>query len=241
MGARGATAMERAYKNINYLFLLILLFVGLGFFKTYFSLFPRFQGLPTVAHFHAIGFLLWFALLIVQPILVWKNQLPLHRMLGKFSYFLVAYIVLTIIGMAHEAYHLKGNSWLLSIQPPSLFFAVVGFVNFLTFYSLAIIYRRNTGYHMRFIIATSLALIPPSLGRFFDLWLKLGPPGGILLTLIVFAILIGLIVYDKVKFGKVHNAYWVVLAFTILIDVAVPTIPPTHLWQSIALKVGQYL
>ncbi|MGB6686163.1 MAG: hypothetical protein WBH24_21095 [Candidatus Acidiferrum sp.] len=232
---------ERPYKNISYLFLLILVFVGLGFFKTYFGLFPRFEGLPTIAHFHAIGFLLWIALLVVQPLLIRYNQLPLHRLLGKFSYFLVPYIVLTVFGMSHEAYRVKGNSWLLAPQPPSLFFAVIGLGDFLFFYVLAIIYRRDREYHMRYIIATSLALIEPSLGRFFAIWLKLGPVGGILTTLTVFSIFIGLMVYDKVKFGKVHRAYIVAFVFTLLLDVAVPVVPPTHLWQSIALRIGRYL
>lgn len=241
MRPQSTAKMENAYKNINYLFLVVLAFVGLGFFKTYFGLFPRFQGLPTMAHFHAAGFLLWFALLIVQPLLIRHKQLALHRVLGKFSYFLVSYIVLTVWGMAHASYHLQGTPWLLSVQPPGLFFGLIGLVNFLSFYILAIVYRRNSAYHMRYIIATSLALIPASLGRFFGIWLKLGPAGGILTTLTVFAILIGLMVYDKMKFGKVHRAYVVALMITILIDVAVPTVPPTHLWQLTALKIGQYL
>jgi len=234
-------ATERPYKNVSYLFLLIVVFVGLGFFKTYFGLFPRFQGLPKIAHFHALGFLLWIALLIVQPLLIRYNRLPLHRLLGKFSYFLVPYIALTVFGMAREAFQLKGNSWLLVAKPPSFFFAIIGLSNFLFFYVLAIVYRREREYHMRYIIATSLALIPPAVGRFFDLWLKLGPAGAPLPILTVYTILIALMIYDKVKLGKVHRAYWVVLLFTILVGIAVPTIPRTHAWQSFALRAGQYL
>jgi len=241
MRPQATLTMEAAYKNINYLFLAILVFAGLGFFKTYFGLFPHFHGLPTVAHFHAIGFLLWFALLLVQPLLIRYDQLPLHRRLGKFSYFLVPYIALTVFGMARAAYQSKGSSWLLGVYPPSLFFAVLGLGNFLLFYGLAIIYKQNRAYHMRYLIATSLALIEPSLGRFFHLWLRLNPVGGILTLLIVYAIIIGLMVYDKVKFGRVHKAYYVVLGVTVLIDIAVPTIPRTQLWQAIALKIGSYL
>lgn len=233
--------MEKAYRNISYLFLLILAFAIVGFFQSYFGLFPRFEGLPAVAHLHAIGLLLWFGLLILQPILIRYNRIGVHRLLGKFSYFLVPYIALTVFGMARHSYRAQGASWLLAANPPGLFFALIGLLPFLFFYALAIVYRRNTEYHMRFIIATSLPLIPPALGRFFDLRLKLGPPGAILPPLTVLLILVGLIIYDKVKLGRVHRAYWVALAVIILVDVSVPTIAPTHLWQSIALKIGQYL
>jgi len=233
--------MERAYRNVSYLFVLILAFVFLGFFKTYFGLFPRFHGLPTAAHFHALGFLLWIAMLIVQPLLIRYNQLPLHRALGKFSYFLVPYIVLATFGMMRQAYHLKGQSWLIAALPPGLYFAATGLLNFVLFYILAMVYKRNTPYHMRYIIATSLALIQPSLGRLFNDELRLGPLGAILTTLTVYAVLIGLIVYDKSKFGKVYPPYWVTLAFTLMLNISVPFVPPTHLWQSIALRIGRFL
>lgn len=235
------TNIERGYRSLSLLFLVVLLVVVVGFFKTYFSLFPRFQGLPTMAHFHAIGFLSWFALLIIQPLLIRDGRFALHRKLGKFSYLLVPYIALTVIGMTRESYHLKGRPWLLAGQPPSLYFALLGLASFLLFYSLAIIYRREPAYHMRFMVATTLALLPPALGRFFDLWLKLGPAGAPLPPLIVFAILIGLVVYDKLKTGKVHRAYWTIVLVIVLVDVSVPTIPQTHFWQSIASRIGEYL
>jgi uncharacterized membrane protein YozB (DUF420 family) len=233
--------MEKAYRNISYLFLLILGFAIVGFFQSYFGLFPRFQGLPAVAHLHAIGLLLWFGLLIIQPILIRYNRIELHRLLGKFSYFLVPYIALTVFGMARHSYRAKGASWLLAANPPSLFFVFIGLLPFLLFYILAIVYRRNTEYHMRFIIATSLPLIPPALGRFLDLRLKLGPPGAVLPPLTVLLILIGLMIYDKVELGRVHRAYWIVLLVILLVDVSVPTIAPSHWWQSVALKIGQFL
>ncbi len=234
--------MEKAaYRNVSYLFALILVFVVLGFFRTYFGLFPGFHGLPTIAHFHALGFLLWIAMLIVQPLLIRYDQRALHRALGKFSYFLVPYIVLTVYGMARQSYHIKGDAWLTAPVPPSLYFAILGISNFVAFYILAMVYKRNTAYHMRYIIVSSLALIQPAMGRFFVEELRLGPLGAVFATLIVYAILIGLIVYDKAKFGRVSPPYWVALAFTMLVDISVPIVPRSHIWQSIALQAGHYL
>ena len=46
--------MEFGYKNLGYCFLVLLLFVFLGFYKTYFGLIPNFNPATTwVVHFHA--------------------------------------------------------------------------------------------------------------------------------------------------------------------------------------------
>lgn len=233
--------MEKAYGNISYLFAGILVFVVLGFYQTYFGLFPRFQGVPDIAHLHALGFLLWCGLLIVQPLLIRYNQLALHRSLGKFTYFLVPYIVLTSFGMVEHAYHRDGMRWLLATNPPFFFLAIAGLIWFVGFYLLAMIYKRNTAYHMRYIIGASLALISPSVGRLFGAELRMPLMVAIVTPLLPVAILVGLMVLDWVRLKKVYSPYLYVLAFVILFDVAVPTIPPSHLWQSFAVWTAQHL
>jgi hypothetical protein len=233
--------MEKAYRNISYLFAGLLLFVILGFYQTYFGLFPCFQGVPDIAHLHAFGFLLWCGLLIVQPLLIRYNQLPLHRLLGRFTYFLVPYNVLTAFGMVEHAYHRDGVRWLLATNPPAFFLTVFELVWFVLFYSLAIIYRRNTPYHMRYIIGASLALISPSVGRLFGGELRMPLTVAIVTPLLPIAILIGLLILDRVRLKRVYSPYLYALAFTILFDVAVPTIPPSHLWQSFAVWTAQHL
>lgn len=41
----------------------------------------------------------------------------------------------------------------------------IDIVQFVVFYSLAIVYRRNTYNHMRFMIGTAIMMIGPGLGR----------------------------------------------------------------------------
>lgn len=233
--------MEKAYRNISYLFAGLLLFVILGFYQTYFGLFPRFQGVPDIAHLHALGFLLWCGLLIVQPLLIRYNKPSLHRFLGKSTYFLVPYIALTSFGMVKHAYHRDGMPWLLRNNPPAFFLAVAGIIWFVLFYLLAIIYKRNAAYHMRYIIGASLALVSPSAGRLFGSELHMLLIVAIVTPLLPVAILIGLMILDWVKLKKVYSPYLYGLAFSILFAVAVPTIPRSHLWQSFALWTGQHL
>jgi len=67
--------MEKTYKYISLFFVAILAIVFLGFFKSYFGLFPTFNKVTTIQHLHGLLFLLWFIMLIVQPVLIKKKKI----------------------------------------------------------------------------------------------------------------------------------------------------------------------
>ena len=77
--------MEKSYRNLVFFFFGIAVVIFIGFFKTYFGLFPSFAGVKTFHHFHASLLLLWLLLLIVQPMLIKYKRFELHRWLGRFS------------------------------------------------------------------------------------------------------------------------------------------------------------
>jgi len=233
--------METSYRYLSFFFAAIFVMAFIGFFNSYFGLFPHFKGLPDMAHLHFIGWLLWFTLLIIQPILIRLHKVNVHRLLGKFSYFLFVYILFTVIGMIKYSYSIYKVHYLVATFPPGLYFSIQGAVNFSLFYILAIINRKNTPYHMRYIIISSLALIPPSTGRFFQEELKLGPAGGAFVGLIQILIIISLMVYDRVKSKKIYKPYIIAFIFTMALNISIPTFVPSHTWQKIALKIGDHL
>ena len=53
-------------------------------------------------HFHAVTAILWFALLIVQPILIKKRKLKVHRLFGKISYPVAGLVIISIVLLAHN-------------------------------------------------------------------------------------------------------------------------------------------
>jgi len=108
--------MEKVYKNISWLFAAILGIVILGFFKTYFGLFPTFEKVTSIQHIHGTLFLLWFVMLIVQPILIQKRKLEWHRRIGMISYFLVPLIIVydRMYGKAYKPYVVSLSILLLS-------------------------------------------------------------------------------------------------------------------------------
>ena len=127
-------------------FLILFAFVIIGFFKTYFGLFPYFDDHTTIlVHFHATVLTLWVILLIVQPLLIRYKKFAVHRLIGKFTYILVPLIICSFIGMMNKQY----NEELLQKIPRSeivqdISLSVALLLLFITFYILAIINKKRS-------------------------------------------------------------------------------------------------
>ena len=157
--------MEKSYQNISYFFIGILLCALVGFHQTYTVKFPTFEGLTTAHHFHGLMLMSWFAMLIVQPILIKAQKYELHRQVGKISFVLIPLVLFSIFWVTKVSF-LKNANGLppvpligsLSLQLPDIF-------AFGLFYVLAMVNRKNSASHMRYMIGTSLLMIGPGLGR----------------------------------------------------------------------------
>jgi len=121
-------------------------------------------------HLHAITAILWFALLVAQPLLIKKRKLKLHRLLGKLSYPVAALVVISIILLTHnrisatpEEYFVR-RSYIVYLQLSLAFvFAVT--------YGFAIWYRKTKDVHARFMVATVFTFIDPVFDRFISMFM----------------------------------------------------------------------
>lgn len=198
--------MEKAYRNISYLFVAVLFLVFLAFFKTYFGLFPTFTGTTTLVHIHAVTILLWFAMLIGQPILIRRKQVALHRFIGKVSYGLVPLMVICFLLMVRQ-HQLRSKDLVLFV------YNTFDISLFILFYTLAIIYRRRPAYHARFMVMTILPFLGATIGRLPNFPI----PGAVLGLLII----LGLLLYERFT-RKVYKPYLICLgAFVSLLLVCV--------------------
>ena len=160
--------MKKIYYNAGYFFLILVVFVFAGFYKTYFGIMPEFDKSTTfIVHFHAVVLCIWVILLIVQPLLIRYKKLGIHKLLGKFTYFLVPLIVCSWIGMAMKAVgEIHGKaSWLDVFQ--AVYFVGMDGPLFLIFYISAVIQKKNIQLHSLYMIATGLVFINPGLSRAF--------------------------------------------------------------------------
>ena len=151
--------------NIAFLFIGIWLCAIIGFHKTYTIHFPQFKGFQWEHHFHGAMLMGWFLLLIIQSLLIRFDKNNIHRSLGKASYVLAplaccSLFLLTRMIYFREIKNTQMESVLgqLSLTIPTIFI-------FGLFFALAMINRKDSAVHMRYMIATSLLLIGPGLGR----------------------------------------------------------------------------
>ena len=214
--------MEKYYKNLGFYFLSLVLFVAMGFYYPYFSLFPRFESVTTVVHVHAITLMVWVFILIAQPLLIRYKKYKLHRLLGKFTYFLLPLVILSSIGVVRKQY-LEG---LEAGKSPTLSFETVftSFSSLITipiYYGAAIFYilRRNTAMHMRFMICLFLEFIPPTFGRTLGYWLNIRQfytyNASVLLATLI---LVFLMIADK-KRNQNFKPYLVALSLYLVVNV----------------------
>lgn len=63
--------MEKRNKKVGFLLLLIVLLVAIGFYPSYFKLFPGFnEHIDVLVHLHFFISALWIATIVTQPILI---------------------------------------------------------------------------------------------------------------------------------------------------------------------------
>lgn len=201
--------MENAYKNLGYFFLLLLPLVFLGFYKTYFGPFTNFgENITVYVHLHAFIATIWVLLLIVQPLLIAKKKLKIHRFLGKVSYVVFPLLILSFAPQIDRL--------ISSDTPQFVFFPFADSVLLVMFYVLAIFNKRILYRHMRYMIGTATVFLGPALGRigphFFD-WSAVVTQN--VQYGIIFAILIGLILFDMKNMKKYRPYLFILAAWTV--------------------------
>ena len=155
------------YGRVSFFFFLILLVVTWGFYRTYIIFFPSFEGFKPVQHFHGAMMITWMALLIVQPLLIWTGRLSIHRLLGRLSFIIAPLVVLSMFLITKFSYYKPVPPLSHHEKIGGLALQAVDIVQFALFYCLAIVNRRNTYNHMRYMIGTAVMMIGPGLGRAF--------------------------------------------------------------------------
>jgi len=201
------------YSNLGYWFLLFILLTFTGFYYTYFA--NLFTTRPIVIHIHFVLMTVWIAMLIVQPFLIKYKKKALHRTIGKWSYVLVPLVLLFAFLVIRLEYYtriadLQGKTFdgeihlskteilrTAAYNPNGLFF----FFWFGLFYLLAIVNRRKSSVHSRYMLATALTLLGPTVDRIVQVNLKIrtlgfGIPALVFTFLLIDTILILLLIKD---------------------------------------------
>ncbi|MBL7742733.1 MAG: hypothetical protein JNN00_04575, partial [Chitinophagaceae bacterium] len=153
------------YRTISLFFVIILGLVTWGFYKTYLVFFPSFDGFSTIHHFHGAMMMTWICFLIVQPLLIRAGKLNIHRAIGRLSYVVAPLLMVSIFLVTRIGYYRPVPGMSHEDKIAEIALSTPYIPAFAVLYCLAIINRRNTYDHMRYMIGTSLFMIGPGLGR----------------------------------------------------------------------------
>jgi hypothetical protein len=193
------------FDNFGYYAIGLIALALLGFWPTYFSKF--FNGAVDFNfyyHFHFAMSSLWIALLIVQPILIKKKKLPIHRQIGKLSFVILPMFLISVILLKHK---LIGGE-ITEGSGASMWFLFKNLMIISVMFTLAMVNKHNMQIHARAMIATGIVFIEPTLGRFIIITLL--PESDFMLGFgITFAIISGLIISLIIIERKQTKGRWV--------------------------------
>jgi hypothetical protein len=198
---------------------IVMLFTALvGFSRTYFL--GLISGHATTitgrapnatVHLHALLFMSWLVLFIVQTSLIETHRVKVHRKLGYFGVALGTAMIVVGGRTAVEAARLG------AVPPgadPWNFIAIPlgDITTFGIFFLGAVLWRNDKDKHKRLMILASACLMSAAVARWPGV-LPLGPLAYYGLTLLF---PIAGAVYDRWSRGRVHPVYWWGLALIVL-------------------------
>jgi hypothetical protein len=208
--------MDSTWKYVYYsaknFALVLLIFVFVGFFRTYFGIIPVFnEKITPLIHFHFAFLMSWVLLLFIQPVLIRYKQYHIHRLLGKTTYILAPVIVASLISLmvkSYHKYHMEGWPWNEVVM--GIYSQIIHAIQFSIFYILAIANKKNFVLHASYMVATGLVFINPSLTRAIGLS---GLPYPVVETMVIAFIdltILALLFYIKSK-GINYRPYLIIL------------------------------
>ncbi|MDA3615420.1 hypothetical protein [Polluticaenibacter yanchengensis] len=227
--------MEKKYKILILFFVMVVVISLSGFMNTYLKYFPDTQKFPLLIHIHFAAFLSWFAMILIQPILIKQKRYALHRKIGRLSYFIAPVIVITILLLV-KAQVQRELSVPENSAPVTALIGLLDVVSFSLYYTIAMINKQNTRWHVAFLIAASLIVLNPGMSRLFN---QLQPGLGLLAAIILpFIVPLIIIFFEKIKLNRpvFKNPYFIFLCGWSLEIVLFITIPNTEYWKSFVVN-----
>lgn len=197
----------------------LAIFVVFGFLQFALRGFVDPVAAPFWVHVHGVAMLAWLALLIVQPTLVSRDNLALHRKLGWAGAALAIFI--TCLGIFTGV-----ASLVLGRFPP--FFAPSYFLALTTVEALAfglmvwaaVRRRHTTAWHRRLMIGATIVILEPALGRLLPVPLMIGW-SDIPIGLVQLGVVGIIALYDRRTLGRVHPATKAIAAIVIAVRVTI--------------------
>ncbi len=102
-------------------------------------------------------------MLVIQPYLIRSKRVSIHKKIGKFSYLLVPFLLLSTIDLTK--YRLHDKAALSNSDNFSIALVLNALVAFLILYGLAIYHRGKGTIHARYMLCTAFPMFTPITDR----------------------------------------------------------------------------
>jgi hypothetical protein len=200
--------------------ILVFIVVQVGFHATYIRYFPEFKQFSWLQHIHGALMASWPILLILQPVLIHKGRIDAHRFIGKLTYVIAPLIIISIFLIARFSYY----KWAVEYSSEEVFsrqsITWMQLFVFVLFYSLAVIYKKETPKHMRFMIGTAILVMGPGLSRIINSYFSSLPDSyNFLIPLYLKTGLVAALLVSDILKKKDLMPYLIVLLAFILSDI----------------------
>lgn len=153
------------YRHAPYYILVCIIVIAAGFWPSYFA---RWNDVPWQFHAHGVAASIWVLMVLFQSWAVHKEQLPLHRAVGKSSLILFPFL----IGGLAAIIDLTGKMVVTESDPVRTMFGssfVVGLAlaigAYVVLFYNALRHRRKVWLHSGYMLATPLILFESPFGR----------------------------------------------------------------------------
>lgn len=220
--------MDSVQKQNTFYFkmgLLLITLVIVGFGSAMFNAGKSPLELPLLFHIHALVYIAWFMLFIIQTKLISKHNYNLHKNLGYSSILLVISMLVTAFFMSAVSYS-RGTSPIPNTTLEQFMsFPLLDLSGLIIFYLLGVFNRSKANIHKHCMLITSIAIMDPAIAR---LAMSIGAPP--LAILIHIGLVVLVMLYDKRSTGKINLITWLGLAFVVLRIVFFLTIATTEEW-----------
>tara|TARA_A100001391_G_scaffold18104_1_gene10107 strand:+ start:2079 stop:2846 length:768 start_codon:yes stop_codon:yes gene_type:complete len=180
-------------------------FAGFGLHSALPALQGRFPPAPPIVHLHAIVFVAWMLLLLVQTSLVCAGNVKLHRSLGLWGISHATAILL--IGLAIQL--IASRAGMDAGREPGtdgLYLGVLAVIAFGVLFTAAIRNRQRPMVHKQAIGFAMLPVLPPGVNRFWFNVLGLDDPiPTFWLYLTLWSMAGALLIYEWRKAGRING------------------------------------
>ena len=157
------------YPRAPYYVLACIAVILAGFWPTYFA---QWGSVPWQFHAHGIAASIWVLMVLAQSWTVHKEQLPLHRAVGKSSLMLFPFL----IGGLAAIIDLTGKMVVTAPDPVRTMFGssfvaglALAIAAYVALYYRALKYRRKVWVHSGYMLATPLILFESPFGRILNM------------------------------------------------------------------------